>query len=95
MKSKLEETFNQLKTETYNQLHIVVGFVKDKDLQNVLKLFPQNALLAGRLFSVASGFVALSGIFVLLFYLFIFLLLELNPFRLHHILDCLGKQRNL
>jgi len=35
-----------------------------------LKLFPQNALLAGRLFSVASGFAALSGIFVLLFYLF-------------------------
>lgn len=35
-----------------------------------LKLFPQNALLAGRLFSVASGFAALSGLFILLFYLF-------------------------
>jgi len=35
-----------------------------------LKLFPQDALLAGRLFSVASGFAALSGIFILLFYIF-------------------------
>jgi hypothetical protein len=39
--------------------------------------------------------VTFSHLLVLLFYLFIFLLLELNPFRLHHILDCLGKQRNL
>lgn len=36
----------------------------------LLKLFPTNALLAGRLFSVFSGFAALSGIFCLLFYLF-------------------------
>lgn len=35
-----------------------------------LKLFPDNALLAGRLFSVATGFVGLIGIFSLLFYLF-------------------------
>lgn len=35
-----------------------------------LKLFPNNALLAGRLFSVTTGFVALSGFFCLLFYLF-------------------------
>ena len=35
-----------------------------------LKLFPSNALFAGRLFGVASGFAALAGIFVLLFYLF-------------------------
>src|SRR3989304_1360065 len=35
-----------------------------------LKLFPNNALLAGRLFSVASGFVALIGIFSLLYLLF-------------------------
>lgn len=35
-----------------------------------LKLFPDNALLAGRLFSVATGFFALSGIFTSLFYLF-------------------------
>lgn len=35
-----------------------------------LKLFPDNALLAGRLFSVFSGFGALIGIGVLLYYLF-------------------------
>lgn len=35
-----------------------------------LKLFPENALLAGRLFSVSTGFAALAGIFSLLYYLF-------------------------
>ncbi len=35
-----------------------------------LKLFPDNALLAGRLFSVASGFAGLVGMISLLFYLF-------------------------
>jgi 4-amino-4-deoxy-L-arabinose transferase-like glycosyltransferase len=35
-----------------------------------LKLFPDNALLAGRLFAVAAGFVALVGVFTLLSYLF-------------------------
>ncbi len=35
-----------------------------------LKFFPNNPLLAGRLFSVATGFVALSGVFTLLYYLF-------------------------
>src|SRR3990167_972902 len=35
-----------------------------------LKLFEQNALLAGRLFSVTTGFFALSGIFSLACYLF-------------------------
>ncbi len=34
-----------------------------------LKLFPNNALLAGRLFSVATGFVALTGMFSFLYYL--------------------------
>lgn len=34
-----------------------------------LKLFPENALLAGRMFSVATGFVALIGMFSLLYYL--------------------------
>lgn len=36
----------------------------------ILKFFPTNALLAGRLFSVMTGFAALSGIIVLLTYLF-------------------------
>jgi 4-amino-4-deoxy-L-arabinose transferase-like glycosyltransferase len=35
-----------------------------------LKLFPDNALLAGRLFAVTTGFVALTGIFSILFFLF-------------------------
>ncbi len=35
-----------------------------------LKLFPTNALLAGRLFSVSTGFIGLVGIFSFLFYLF-------------------------
>ncbi|MBI3366081.1 glycosyltransferase family 39 protein [Candidatus Roizmanbacteria bacterium] len=36
----------------------------------LLKLFPTNALLAGRLFSVATGFIGLVGMFSFLFYLF-------------------------
>ena len=35
-----------------------------------LKLFPDNALLAGRLFSVSTGFISLSGLFALIYYLF-------------------------
>jgi len=35
-----------------------------------LKLFPDNALFAGRLFAVTTGLTALAGIFSLLFYLF-------------------------
>lgn len=36
----------------------------------LLKLFPNDALFAGRLFSVLTGFLSLAGIFVLLNYLF-------------------------
>lgn len=35
-----------------------------------LKLFPDNALFAGRLFSVTSGFITLTGIFTTTYYLF-------------------------
>lgn len=35
-----------------------------------LKLFPNNALLAGRLFAVSTGFVAFIGVFSLLLYVF-------------------------
>ncbi len=35
-----------------------------------LKLFPTNALLAGRLFGVTAGFLSLIGVFFILFYLF-------------------------
>ena len=34
---------HQLKQLTFNHLHIVIGFVRDKDLSKVLKLLPQNA----------------------------------------------------
>ena len=34
---------NQLKKLKFNNLHVVIGFVKDKDLSKVLKLLPQNA----------------------------------------------------
>lgn len=36
----------------------------------LLKFFPDNALLAGRLFGVIGGFISLAGFFVLAFYLF-------------------------
>lgn len=35
-----------------------------------LKLFPDNALLAGRLFAVSTGFASLTGLFCLLYYVF-------------------------
>jgi len=35
-----------------------------------LKFFPENALFAGRLFSVTGGFIALTGLFSLTFYIF-------------------------
>jgi dihydrofolate synthase/folylpolyglutamate synthase len=34
----------QLASLTYQQLHIVTGMVKDKDVQSVLQLLPKNAL---------------------------------------------------
>jgi dihydrofolate synthase/folylpolyglutamate synthase len=33
----------QLKSQTYNALHMVVGMVRDKDIEKVLKLLPTNA----------------------------------------------------
>lgn len=39
----LEIVMNQLKKEKFNQLHIVLGVVNDKDLDSVLPLFPKNA----------------------------------------------------
>lgn len=34
---------NQLKKETYDKLHMVMGFMADKDIDNILKLLPQKA----------------------------------------------------
>ena len=42
-KEGLSYTMEQLKNETYNSLHIVLGMVNDKDLSSVLPLFPVKA----------------------------------------------------
>lgn len=39
----LQYTMQQLQLETFDQLHMVLGFVSDKDLEKVLTLFPKNA----------------------------------------------------
>lgn len=43
-KHGLEVTLKQLQDQTYNQLHLVVGFVNDKKLDEILPLFPKNAI---------------------------------------------------
>ena len=40
----LEIVMNQLKKEKFNQLHIVLGVVNDKDLDSILPLFPKTAI---------------------------------------------------
>ena len=40
----LKVVLNQLKTEHFKKLHIVLGFVNDKNLDEILPLFPTNAL---------------------------------------------------
>jgi dihydrofolate synthase/folylpolyglutamate synthase len=42
-KEGLSIVMHQLKKEPYNNLHIVLGMVSDKDLESVLPLFPKNA----------------------------------------------------
>lgn len=42
-KEGLSIVINQLKKESYTNLHIVLGVVSDKDLDSVLPLFPKNA----------------------------------------------------
>ncbi|AXE16883.1 bifunctional folylpolyglutamate synthase/dihydrofolate synthase [Runella rosea] len=39
----LSETINQIKRHDFDQLHFILGFVKDKDVKGVLGLFPTNA----------------------------------------------------
>lgn len=39
----VKQILNQLKVETYHQLHIVIGMVKDKDISQVLTLLPKEA----------------------------------------------------
>ncbi len=40
----LQYVMEQLSNEKYDKLHIVIGVVNDKDLQNILPLFPANAV---------------------------------------------------
>lgn len=39
----LSIVLNQLKQQEYTTLHLVIGFVKDKNLEQILPLFPKNA----------------------------------------------------
>ena len=39
----LSETLAQIKSYDFSQLHIILGFVKDKDVTAILDLFPKNA----------------------------------------------------
>ncbi len=43
-KNGLAIVLNQIKKEKFEQLHIVLGVVSDKDLDEVLPLFPKNAI---------------------------------------------------
>lgn len=40
----LKIVMNQLQNQEYNRLHIVIGFVNDKDLNEILPLFPKEAV---------------------------------------------------
>ena len=42
-KEGLSFTMDQLVKETYQKLHIVLGFVNDKDLRSIIQLFPNEA----------------------------------------------------
>lgn len=42
-KEGLQLVLNQVQKQTFDQLHIVLGFVSDKDVKSVLKLFPKEA----------------------------------------------------
>lgn len=40
----VQKIIEQLQTEKYNQLHIIYGAVKDKDIHSILALLPKNAI---------------------------------------------------
>lgn len=40
----IQQILEQLKAVTYHQLHLIIGMVKDKDVQRVLALLPTNAM---------------------------------------------------
>lgn len=39
----IQQLMEQLELASYNELHIITGFVKDKDVSNILTLFPKTA----------------------------------------------------
>ena len=43
-KDGLKIVLNQLQKESFSRLHIVLGVVNDKDLSEILPLFPKNAI---------------------------------------------------
>ena len=43
-KNGLEIVLNQIQKETFDTLHLVLGVVNDKDLDEILPLFPKNAI---------------------------------------------------
>tara|TARA_R110000737_G_scaffold288343_2_gene294872 strand:+ start:679 stop:1890 length:1212 start_codon:yes stop_codon:yes gene_type:complete len=42
-KEGISLVLDQLKEQDFNELHIVLGFVKDKDISKIIPLFPKNA----------------------------------------------------
>ncbi|CAM1339428.1 bifunctional folylpolyglutamate synthase/dihydrofolate synthase [Tenacibaculum aestuarii] len=74
-KEGLFYTLEQLKKENYKQLHIVLGVVSDKNLSEILPMFPKNAiyyfckpniprgLLADELEAQANGFDLVGEVF--------------------------------
>jgi len=42
-KEGISLVLDQLKEQDFNKLHIVLGFVKDKDIRKIIPLFPKNA----------------------------------------------------
>ncbi|WP_298999813.1 folylpolyglutamate synthase/dihydrofolate synthase family protein [uncultured Tenacibaculum sp.] len=74
-KEGLFYTLEQLKKENYKQLHIVLGVVSDKNLSEILPMFPKNAiyyfckpniprgLLADELEAQANGFNLVGEVF--------------------------------
>lgn len=43
-KEGLSIVLSQIQQEVFDRLHIILGFVKDKKLENILPLFPENAI---------------------------------------------------
>ena len=42
-KEGLTLALNQIKQEKFDKLHVVLGFVKEKDIESIIELFPDNA----------------------------------------------------